>query len=112
VAEIDAHAAVAAPADEGVHAAALVELDQHRLAEPSLERTFDHRAPRRDVEHGDAVRLSTQMEERGLDDAFAPFLAAAVCPRILRAADGRRCRSHCLPPPREGDDAAKRLLNS
>jgi hypothetical protein len=63
MAEIEADAAVAGPADEGVDSAAFGEFDDHRLAQPRRQAAFDHRAPGRDVEHRHRMALAAEEDD-------------------------------------------------
>src|ERR1041384_5297013 len=75
-AEVEAEAAVADPADEGVDRAAAFEADDDALAEARLERRFDHRAGAGDVDHRHRIFGAAKNQGGVRDEPFVTRLRA------------------------------------
>src|SRR4051812_34137238 len=67
-AEVEAEPPVAHPADEGVDRATAFEADHHALAEPRLDRAFDHRPAGGNVDHRDPIFRAAENQHPMLDD--------------------------------------------
>src|SRR5688572_2439231 len=114
VPEIEADAAVADPADEGVDAGAMLEFDDDRLTEAGIEIAFDHGATRRDVDHRHMVRLAAKIEGGLVDDADMTLLASLLDEARLLPVDPYphqpRLKIAHRPLPTSRDDHARNKL--
>src|SRR4051812_9762298 len=77
-AEIEAEAAVAMPAHEGVDRAATLETDQHALAETGSDVAFDLGAAGRDVDHRHAVLGAAEGKHGAFDQAMIARLGSRI----------------------------------